>query len=164
MSILNPELITIGHWVQFALVKSNNIIKFYKDGQQFGASIPYDETYLGSTPTKAGIGARYYNSHWHHNNLNGTIDDFRFFDGALDAVAIGLLFNNSCGTNSTLQEINYDGIYSPNDKIFDISNTFWLNATNSYCNEFGNPYYNTRPILKFYGQNYGNVYEYDFSL
>ncbi|KKL24441.1 hypothetical protein LCGC14_2415290, partial [marine sediment metagenome] len=161
-AVSGPGLIEVGTWVYFAVVKEDNYVTFYKNGVKFDSSVPHFENYTALAPTIAGIGARYYNSNWDHNTLNGTIDDFRFFDKALKSEAIKVLYNNSFGVNTTLLEASYDGFYFPNDKIFDISNRFWLNATSSYSNEFDIPYYNSRPTLRFSGLNYGNVYEYDF--
>ncbi|KKL12079.1 hypothetical protein LCGC14_2539360, partial [marine sediment metagenome] len=158
----NAGLIDINTWVHIAVVKANNTVTFYKNGVQFGDPVPHYETYNGFAPTVAGIGARYYSNRWDHELLNATIDDFRFFTSDLSESMIKLIYNNSYGVNQSLKIVNYDGTYSPNDKIFDISNTLLLNITSPYSNPHGIPYYNTRPKVKFTGINFGNIYDFSF--
>ncbi|MHA2252282.1 MAG: LamG domain-containing protein [Candidatus Kariarchaeaceae archaeon] len=112
-SVSDPALVDIGQWTHIAIVKINNSITFYKNGLQYGDSVPHYETYSGASPTTAGIGAKYFGNNWCNNNLNGSINDFRFYTSELSKGMIQLIYNNSYGTNQSLQTENYDGIYSP---------------------------------------------------
>ncbi|KKN06625.1 hypothetical protein LCGC14_1075330, partial [marine sediment metagenome] len=105
-AISDDTLVDIGNWTHIAFVKTNETVIFYKNGVQFGDIVPHTETYSGSSPTHAGFGARYYNSGWSHNILNGTIDDFRFFSSELTPEMVQLIYNNSVGTIKSIEEAN----------------------------------------------------------
>ncbi|MBA7597629.1 hypothetical protein ES703_04634 [subsurface metagenome] len=163
-AVSDAGLITEDEWIQLSITKLDNQVTFYKNGVPFGDPIWHNETYAGSTPIKAGIGARYGNLSWHHDLFDGRIDDLRLFKDSLIWGAVKLLYNNSFGTNMSLQQANYDGFYRYNDKIFPLSTNLFLNLTSTYSNIHGVPYYNTLPKIVFNGQNYGNQYEVQFHL
>ncbi|MHA2325964.1 MAG: LamG-like jellyroll fold domain-containing protein, partial [Promethearchaeota archaeon] len=158
-----PGLIEVGTWLHIAVVKEDDSIIFYKNGTRFGVPLPHNEEYSGSTPTIAGVGSRYFNSHWNNDALNGTIDDFRLFEIAVPAKMIKLLYNSSSGTKESVKELNYGGIITPNNSTFPASTSFLMNVSSSYSNSYRIPYYNTRPNLKLIGRNFGNEYDYSFS-
>ncbi|MBI9105031.1 MAG: LamG domain-containing protein [Spirochaetales bacterium] len=84
-------------WLFFTITKEANVVKFYLNGQLYDQKT-HTETYSGSASAVAGIGDRYGSGGWEFNsstyNLNGKVDDFRFYNRALTAEEITNLYNN----------------------------------------------------------------------
>jgi len=81
-----------GNWNHIAVVKSNDLVSFYKDGA-FVTSVSHTETYSGAAPTVAAIGSRYINGGWSQYNLNATIDEVGIYSKALSASEISAMYN-----------------------------------------------------------------------
>ncbi|MFK8068985.1 MAG: LamG-like jellyroll fold domain-containing protein [Gammaproteobacteria bacterium] len=74
-----------GGWFHIALVKNNDFVSMYINGLLIGSKA-HSETYSGSAPSFAAIGARHLsNGNWAGYTFTGDIDDVQLYNSALSA-------------------------------------------------------------------------------
>lgn len=108
-------------WYHLTVVRTENLVKFYINGNLIQSAIQSEVAQYGSS-TVAYIGAANNGT----TNFNGKIDDFQIYKGALTAGQVQALYNNSnscfdATTYTCLSNITYNSILS-GQQVLQVSN------------------------------------------